>query len=279
MQNKYLNLVSVIVPTFNAGKFIRETIESVLNQTYTNFEILVVDDGSNDNTISILNKLKSKDKRIEYYVIEHSGRPAVPRNFGIEKSNGEFVAFLDADDIWVKDKLEKQISEFEKHPNYIFLYSMSVTFGDVNLFSPNYEVLPLLHKAVKTKNDLLDIGNTITCSSVLVKKEALQKVSGFDEDIKLKAIEDYDLWIRLSELGNFGFIPRIHVFYRIHGSQSSADWQTKQDRLKYLSEKRNLDLPVYKYYRNKGVVLLFVRNIVHYLNYLYIKFLASFDKI
>jgi len=271
------HLVSVVIPAFNSAKFISDTIKSVLNQTYTNFEIIVIDDGSTDNTVSILNSLSKNDKRINYHIMSHSGRPAIPRNFGIEKSKGEFIAFLDADDIWDKNKLAKQIAEFEKHPDYIFLYSMSVTFGNVTLFSPNYEVLPLLHKAVKTGNDLLIIGNSITCSSVLVKKESLQKVNGFDEDERLKAVEDYDLWIKLSKLGTFGFIPRILTHYRIHSTQSSADWQTKQERLKYLSDKRNLNLPVYKYYRNKGLFFLIIRNFIHYSTYLYVKFLTLFD--
>jgi len=272
-----LPLVSVVIPTFNSENFIKETIYSVLNQTYQNFEIVIVDDESTDNTVSILQNLSDKDKRITYYQIPHSGRPSVPRNYGVEKSNGEYIAFLDSDDIWVKNKLEKQLSEFEKHPDYILVYSMSVTFGDVNIFSPYYEVLPLLHKASKNKNDLLKIGNTITCSSVLLKKETLQKVKGFDEDIKLKAVEDYDLWIRLSELGPFGFVPGIQTYYRVHGKQSSADWQTKQNRVNYLSEKRGWDLPRYKYTRNKGFLFLLIRNFIHFVNFLFVKFLSLFD--
>ncbi len=277
MNNKNTPLISVVIPTFNSGNFIRETIEPVLNQTYKNFEIIVVDDESTDNTVSILEELSGKDERITYYQIPHSGRPSVPRNYGVEKSNGEYIAFLDSDDIWIKDKLEKQISEFKKHPDYIFVYSMSVTFGDVNIFSPHYEVLPLLYKVCKTKHDLISKGNSITCSTVLIKKEYFQKVGGFDEDINLKAVEDYDLWIRLSELGSFGFVPRIQTYYRVHGKQSSADWQTKQGRLKYLSDKRGWDLPVYKYYRNKGILFLLIRNAVHYSNFLFVKFLSLFD--
>ena len=276
MNNKNTPLVSVVIPTFNSGNFIRETIESVLNQTYKIFEIIVVDDDSTDDTISKLKDLSNKDKRITYFQIPHSGRPSVPRNYGVEKSNGEYIAFLDADDIWVKNKLEKQISEFKKHPDYVLVYSMSVTFGDVNIFSPYYEVLPLLYKVCRTKHDLINKGNSITCSTVLIKKEYFQKVGGFDEDPKLQ-IEDYDLWIRLSELGSLGFIPRIQTYYRIHGKQFSADWQTKQDRVKYLSGKRGWVLPEYKYYRNKGVLFLFVRNVVHYLNFLFVKFLSFFD--
>lgn len=277
MNNKNTPLISVVIPTFNSGNFIRETIETVLNQTYKNFEIIVVDDESTDNTVSILEELSGKDERITYYQIPHSGRPSVPRNYGVEKSNGKYIAFLDSDDIWIKDKLEKQISEFKKNPDYVFVYSMSVTFGDVNIFSPHYEVLPLLYKVCKTKHDLINKGNSITCSTVLIKKEYFQKVGGFDEDINLKAVEDYDLWIRLSELGSFGFVPRIQTYYRVHGKQSSADWQTKQDRLKYLSDKRGWNLPGYKYYRNKGLLFLLIRNAVHYSIFLFVKFLSLFD--
>jgi teichuronic acid biosynthesis glycosyltransferase TuaG len=276
MNNKNKPLISVIIPSYNSNKFIRETVESVLNQTYKNFEIIVVDDESTDNTVSILEDLSKKDKRITYYQIPHNGRPSVPRNYGVEKSNGKYIAFLDADDIWVKNKLEKQIAEFEKHPDYILVYSMSVTFGDVNIFSPYYEVLPLLHKVCRTKHDLISKGNSITCSTVLIKKEYFQKVGGFDEDPNLQ-IEDYDLWIRLSELGQFGFVPRIQTYYRVHGKQFSADWQTKQDRVKYLSDKRGWNLPGYKYYRNKGVLFLLIRNAVHYSNFLLVKFLSLFD--
>ncbi|MCH7972556.1 MAG: glycosyltransferase family 2 protein [Bacteroidetes bacterium] len=276
MNNKNTPLISVVIPSYNSSEFIRETIESVLNQTYKNFEIIVVDDESSDNTVSILKDLSNKNKRINYYQISHNGRPSVPRNYGVEKSNGKFVAFLDADDIWVENKLKKQISEFEKHPDYILVYSMSVTFGEANLFSPYYEVLPLLHKVCKRKQELLNMGNSITCSTVLINKEHFQKVGGFDEDPNLQ-IEDYDLWIRLSELGHFGFVSRIHTYYRVHGKQFSADWQTKQDRVKYLSNKRGWNLPEYKYYRNKGVLFLLFRNIVHYSNFLFVKFLSLFD--
>lgn len=269
-------LISVVIPTFNSEIFIRETINSVLNQTYQNFEIIIIDDESTDNTVSILKEFSNKYNRIKYFQIPHAGRPSVPRNYGTEKSNGEFIAFLDADDIWVKNKLEIQLKEFEKNPKNILVYSMSVTFRDVNLFSANYEVLPLLYKVCRTKQDFITKGNSITCSSVLLKKEYFKKVNGFDEDPKLQ-VEDYDLWIRLSELGLFTFIPRIQTYYRIHGKQFSSDWETKQNRVKYLADKRDWDLPGYKYTRNKGILFLLIRNIIHYLNFLFVKFLSLFD--
>ncbi len=267
-------LVSVVIPAYNVEQFIGETLRSVLNQTYFNFEIIVVDDSSTDQTASVVNKFIQSDNRIKYFKIEHAGRPAVPRNYGISKANGEVIAFLDSDDLWTKDKLAEQVLFLKKNPDLIFVYSMSVTFGDVNLFSPFYEVLPLINKAAKSKEDLLRKGNSITCSSVLIKSVFIKKINGFDEDPKLKAIEDYDLWIRLSELGKFGFIPRIHTYYRVHSSQSSSDWETKQKRLEYLSSKRNIDLPKYHFYRNKGFPIRFARNGIHFLTFLYVKFLS-----
>jgi len=270
--------ISVIIPSFNVENYIEETIYSVLNQIYNNFEIIVVDDSSTDKTLAIVENLSKSNKIIKYFKIEHSGRPSIPRNYGVNKASGEYISFLDADDIWSRDKLKDQINFLQKYPNLIFVYSMSVTFGNVNLFSPNYEVLPLLNKAATTKEELILKGNSITCSSVMVKKEYFQNAGGFDEDPNLKAVEDYDLWLRLSELGAFGFIPKIHVYYRVHTSQSSSDWETKKKRLEYLAEKRGIQLSKYKFYRNKGLIIRLARNLLHFSTYLWIRFLSFIDR-
>lgn len=275
MENK-IPLISVIIPTYNSQEFIEETINSVLEQTYNDFEIIVVDDESTDDTLKILNRLSENDNRIKYFQVSHSGRPSVPRNFGVKKAAGEYIAFLDADDLWINNKLQKQLHFFKNNPEHILVYSMSVTFGETNLFSPSFEVLPLLNKASITKNELIQNGNSITCSSVLIKKEKFLEVGGFDEDPKLQ-VEDYDLWIRLGELGKIGFIPRILTYYRIHSKQFSSDWQTKQNRVKYLAEKRGWNIPEYKFRRNKGLLFLIVRNSIHIINLLLVKFLSIFD--
>ncbi len=279
MKSAYKPFVSVIIPTFNSAEFIEEAINSVLNQSYQNFEIIVVDDSSLDRTVDIVSELSKNESRISLYKIEHAGRPSVPRNVGINNAKGELVAFLDSDDVWTKDKLEEQIKYFNKYPNLIFVYSMSVTFGLTNIFSNNFEVLPLLFKAAKSREELIKKGNSITCSSVVVKLTALNRVNGFDEDPQLKAVEDYDLWIRLSELDDFYFIPRILVKYRIHGTQTSSDLKSKQDRLMYLANKRKLNLPKYKFYSNKGLFFKIVRNTVHILNLAWIKLLSYLSKI
>jgi len=267
-------LISIVIPAYNSEKYIGETIDSVLNQTYENFELLIVDDESNDKTPEIIKQYK--DSRIKYYRIPHSGRPSVPRNFGIQKADGELIAFLDSDDLWTKNKLENQIIHLEKNSEAAFVYSMSVTFG-TSIFSQNYEVLPLLHKAVLSRDDLLKKGNSITCSSVLIRKEMIEAVNGFDEDPELKAIEDYDLWLRLSKDFKFCFIPKIHVYYRVHSTQTSGDWEIKRQRINYLAKKRNLNLPNYNYYRNKGFVFLILRSFVHFLTYLWVQFTCWFS--
>ncbi len=262
-------LVSVIIPSFNSDKYIKDTINSVLNQSYRNFEIIVVDDGSTDNTVAIVKDMSLLESRIKYYTIQHSGRPSVPRNYGIERASGSMIAFLDSDDQWTKEKLSCQVKYLDEDPGISFVYSMSFTFGDVNIFSEHFELFPLPFRVARNRGELIKKGNTIPVSSVLIRKEVLEAEKGFDESPDLKAVEDYDLWLRLGEHYSFRFIPRIHLYYRIHPGQSSADWNKKQERLKILAEKRNIVIPEYKYLRRKGFGTLIVRNLVHLLFYVY----------
>ncbi len=272
-------LISVIIPSYNSEKYISETIHSVLNQTYQRFEILVVDDSSEDSTCEVVKKIAAKDKRINIFKIEHSGAPSIPRNFGIKKANGELIAFIDSDDLWVKNKLERQLKYFKRFPELIFVYSMSVTFGDVSIFSSYYEVLPLTFRAAHTRNDLINGGNSIPLSTVMVWTNKLREINGFDEDPELNIGEDYDLWIRLSSLGKFIFIPRIQTYYRIHQKQLSNNWEVNKKKLEYLAKKRNLKLPAYNYYRDKGLPIRIARNSIHILNFIWVKFISLFDKI
>lgn len=276
MKNNF-PLVSVIIPAFNSEKYIEQTITSALNQTYKNLEIIVVDDGSTDRTLEIVKQLSEKDNRIKYFSIPPAGRPSVPRNFGIQKANGEFIAFLDSDDLWHKRKIANQLKRLIESPSAAFIYSMSITFGAVSLFSAQYELLPLPFRAAKNRNDLLKIGNTIPLSSVIVRKDNLLDVNGFDEDPLLQ-IEDYDLWIRLSEINDFVFLPALFVKYRIHSTQFSVDWETHKKRLNYLSKKRMITLPEYKKIRQKGIILSFIRNVIHFKLYIVYTLITFFRR-
>ena len=119
MKNMINGLVSVVTPTFNCGKYIGKTLESIINQTYNNLEVIVVDDCSMDNTCEVVNYYLKKDNRIKYFRLGENSGAAVARSIAIEKARGEFIAFLDSDDIWYRDKLEKQL-EFMRTNNVAF---------------------------------------------------------------------------------------------------------------------------------------------------------------
>ena len=110
--------VSIVTPVYNGEKTIAYTIESVLNQTFDNFEMIIVDDKSNDNTISIIKKYQALDKRIKLFTLEKKSGAASARNRAIKEANGKYVAFLDCDDLWLKDKLEQQINFMKKNNIY-----------------------------------------------------------------------------------------------------------------------------------------------------------------
>ncbi|MFX1502247.1 MAG: glycosyltransferase family 2 protein, partial [Promethearchaeota archaeon] len=183
-------LVSIIIPTYNRGNVIRETITSVLNQTYQNFQIFIIDDGSNDETTNIVQSFN--DKRIKYIFQTHSGLPAKGRNTGLKKIKGEYVAFLDSDDIWFPRKLEIQINLFEKNPNILLIATNGVLFPT----KLNMKVIPL-KKNIKISFKQLLEKNIIINSSVLFKKEVISMVGLLDENINLKYGEDFDYWLRI----------------------------------------------------------------------------------
>ena len=118
-------LVSIIIPTFNSAKFLSQTIESALNQTYKNTEIIIVDDNSTDKTVEIIKNYQNKNSKIKFYKIKNykktgSGSGSKPRNFGIKKSKGKYIAFLDSDDLWEKNKLQRQVETITPNTDISF---------------------------------------------------------------------------------------------------------------------------------------------------------------
>lgn len=187
MNNK---LVSIIIPTYNRGNIIRETITSVLNQTYQNFQVFIIDDGSTDNTKSVIQSFD--DKRIKYVFQNHSGLPASGRNTGLKQINGDYIAFLDSDDLWFPRKLEIQINLFEKNPNILLIATNGVFFPT----KLNMKVLPLKKNIKISFRQLLE-KNVIINSSVVLRKEVIASIGLLDENRNLKYGEDFDYWLRL----------------------------------------------------------------------------------
>jgi len=190
--------VSVIIPTYNRFEYVEKAINSVLNQTYKNYEIIVVDDCSDDIRYGQLkNRIDIKYFRLE----KRGGMPSITRNYGIKNSIGDWIAFLDDDDTWEPTKLEKQMSLTNK---YNFICSESY-FND-KLYAKGQHIEVWKQKNPEDNyefdNELLKRHNLIINSTVLVKKDILFEIGLISESIHLRGTEDYDAWLKITSLGN-----------------------------------------------------------------------------
>src|SRR5690554_2651351 len=182
-------LFSIIIPTYNRADIIGRTIESALNQTYDHFEVIVVDDGSTDNTAEAVEKYK--DKRLSYYKKENAERGAA-RNYGAQRAKGDYVYFLDSDDLLYPEHLKVAQN---------FLTSK----GDIAIFYQQCEItlenggkkLSYLPQKVPINKELIKKGNFMGCQGVFIKKTVFLKHQ-FNEDRKVATAEDYELWLRLA---------------------------------------------------------------------------------
>ena len=208
--------VSVVIPTYNSAKFLVESINSVLDQNYKDYEIIVIDDGSTDNTKEVLMPFMSKIR----YIFKENGGPASARNMGISQSKGKYIAFLDSDDLWLPEKLELQISMLEKRPDVGLVHS------DATLFDESGK-LENLHKGLDRKYLHGDIfphlftRNFIMTLTVIAKKECFENVGLFDKNL-LRA-QDYDMWLRISNNFGIGYIDGPLAMHRDHGEQISKN--------------------------------------------------------
>lgn len=202
--------ISVIIPAYNADRTIRETIESVQQQTFQDFELIVINDGSKDRTVEVVQSIN--DERLKIFSYENGG-VCVARNWGIAHANGEFIAFLDADDLWTPDKLELQVAALKQHPEagvaYSWTYFMDVDErGQASSFlpSPSYAFAGNVHKRLLV-SDFVHSG-----SNTLVRRQAIESVGGFDP--ACAGCADWDYWLRLSAHWSFVVVPKHQIFYR-----------------------------------------------------------------
>lgn len=200
-------VVSVIIPTYNRAHSIGKSIKSILTQTYQNFEVIVVDDRSTDNTEEIVKSFN--DPRIKYIQHQHNSGAAIARNTGIENSLGRYIAFLDSDDEWLPAKLAKQVELLQQSkPEVGVVYTGLEIINELNQVKrikvPTYRG--------SLQNILLFANVVGTPSTVMVKREYLQQVKGFDPDI-LQFAADADLWVRLSKYCEFEVISEVLVRY------------------------------------------------------------------
>jgi len=215
------HLISVIIPTWNRSISIKKSIESVLKQSNTNFEVIVCDDGSTDDTRSTVEGLRIPC--LKYLALPHTGLPAVARNRGIQAAKGDYVAFLDSDDTWTPDKLELQMQFMQKNKSKL-CGTNAYRLGDKS--KKNMLANP---PTICTYEHLLAT-NWLIASSVLVDRNLLMKSGLFPETPSYRAYEDWLLWMRLSTFEPFYFLDKPLVIYNDNPAESirsvQADWQT-----------------------------------------------------
>jgi len=251
-------MVSIIIPTYNRTDLLPRAIQSVINQTYKDWELIVVDDCSKDKTPEIIKDWERKDQRIKGILLDkNSGGPAHPRNIGIQNSHGEYIAFLDHDDEWLPEKLEKQINFLESHPEYEFCYT-----ADKIVYSDGREEIKRYSNDIDLSYfKLAGIGISVP-SSHIYRKKAFDLVGLFDESRDLIGLEDNDWSIRGYFLKGF-YLDEPLTIYHIHSGQITKENIDKKIKkqirgLKYILRK-NWKIII----KNKKAMLFRVAQIFH----------------
>lgn len=213
--------VSVIIPVYNGEKYIREAIDSVLNQTFEDFEIIVIDDGSTDSTPMIL---KDYGNKIRWKSQKNRGQ-ASALNTGMKMAKGEYIAYLDADDICLPERLEIQVKYLDEHPD------VGLVYADFYQIDENNNILRTIKSQPFDDFLLLQQWSFIARSTVMHRRACFDEVGVFDESITGK--DDWDMWVRISERFEMGYIDQPLLKYRIHKESTSSVRPEKLAYFKY----------------------------------------------
>lgn len=218
-------LVSIIVPLYNSSNVIKDTLKSLISQTYDNFEILLIDDGSTDDTYKIISRFINENKNI-YYFKKNNGGVASARNFGIGKASGNFIALCDHDELWHPAKLSKQMLLFRR-PEIGLVYTgcRTVQLTDQPDFSPNNRTR-IYHEGVGCFYKILQY-NCIPTSSVVFRKSCIDEVGMFDERNEIHGVDDKHMWLRISYKYEILAVREILVNHRITG----GNWSLQEDKM------------------------------------------------
>lgn len=230
MQNP---LVSVVIPTHNASLFIAETILSVLSQTIYNIEVIIVDDASSDNTLQIVQNLAGKDNRIRYFAQEQRRGVSAARNLGIKKSQGNYIAFIDHDDLWLPQKLEKQLPLFKKDPEVGLVYSREVIMsedGKIKGLTGGFD-RPLRGYVFKE----LFIRHFIPIQTVVIKREVFDNLDEWFVE-SMEMAEEVELFLRIAYKWKVDYCDEVLAKWRTH------PWNDSKLRLGLLVKDYNVIL-------------------------------------
>lgn len=222
--------VSVVVPAYNSMKYLPETISSLLAQNYEDFEVIIVNDGSTDNTQEWGTQIQ--DSRVVCISQENRGLSGA-RNTGIRHAKGKYIAFLDADDLWHPSKLKKQVQELDNSADAGLVYSWVSYIDDQG--RPTGKCLR--NSATGMIWDILIQHNIVECGSVaMVRRECFDKCGLFDEALK-SAVEDWDMWLRIATQYPFAVVREALTYYRQHPGGASKDWASMERSYQVVIEK------------------------------------------
>lgn len=243
--------VSVVIPAFNAAAFIEKTLGSVHAQTYASYEVVVIDDGSSDDTQQVVEGYFQRSGMHGRCIRQDNKGIAAARNAGMRAATGAFIALLDHDDIWYPTKLGVVMREFELHPE------ADLICHDERLEGVGRKPRRLTHGPYTTYRDLLFRGNPLSPSATVIQRQKLMEVGGFSEDLRFNSAEDYDLWLRLAKSGcRIEYLHEVLGIFRQDGQGFTskiemhcehclrvlefhfAEWQRKTPYYRYLIRKR-----------------------------------------
>lgn len=210
-------LVSVVIATYNMGQYLADAVRSVLNQTWKNLELIVIDDGSTDNTPQVMEPLLA-DPRVKYLPQKNAGQPKA-KNAGIKACQGDFIAFCDGDDLWAPRKLELQMACMQENPHVGVVYSRVDYMDQDGRFTRHDQ--PHGHSGKIT--DQLIVYNFIPFGTAMVRKRVLDQCGIFDETLPMGI--DWDLWLRISTAWEFRFLPEVTYLYREWPGQMSKNFR------------------------------------------------------
>lgn len=217
-------LVSVILPTYNAERFIDETIRSAVNQSYSNLEIVVADDGSGDDTVERVRAWAERDSRIRVFSFEHTGLPGVTRNRAMGEARGDYFAFLDCDDLWAPTKIAEQMKAIEGVSGPVLCYTAAREFADADGPPESLDALPLsqaspgwISEALnggELAEKILSLESAVCTPSALFNRELLSRAGAFNQSDKLRCAEDSDFFARAASAATAVFVARVMVHIR-----------------------------------------------------------------
>jgi glycosyltransferase involved in cell wall biosynthesis len=226
-------LVSVCIPTYNSALFLKETLESIVVQSYQNIEIIIGDNASNDSTVEIINDFAEKDDRISFYVNQTNIGYSSNCNKLISLAKGDYIAIYHSDDIYEVDIVQQEVDFLNNNPDFLGVFTSFEKINASNSIIPNVKypirssqnnIKVSLNKYIKIV--LLQGGSCFCCPTSMIRKEVYSQLSGYD--VNLKYIEDQDMWARILMIGPLAIINQKLIKYRIHNNQGSSIYRNRE---------------------------------------------------